>query len=239
MTRNGMSRSAPGMLALRPAGHLACFVFAVLVPIAADGTSLVAASAVVLAVVVAFQRRGLTVLADWRAWTLVALLATPAALLTGRADRILLGVPVAGEGLLLGASIATRAFTLLLGVAGFASSVSVSELTALLERGGLKGVGFALGVAVNAFPTVVTSFATTFHAIRLRGGFRARRLRSVRLLLITVVTRSLQHAEQVVSAAEARGFSVDRARRLPPLAGSTDAGLVAALVVLGLVILRF
>lgn len=56
-------------------------------------------------------------------------------------------------------------------------------------------------------PAVQDTATATYHALCLRGGFRRERLRAVRLLLITIVVNSLRHADDIVSAAEARAFS--------------------------------
>jgi energy-coupling factor transporter transmembrane protein EcfT len=106
--------------------------------------------------------------------------------------------------------MALRATAIIVAVSGFAESVSISELAMLLERAGLKGLGFALGVAVNVLPLLQETATTAFQALRLRGGFRRARLRAMRLLLVTIIVNSLRHADNIICAAEARAFSPER-----------------------------
>ena len=113
----------------------------------------------------------------------------------------------------------------------------MAGLGALVERAGLRGLGFALGVAVNALPTVAEKASQSYHAIRLRGGFQRRRLEALRLWLVAVVVATLRHADDVVSAAEARAFSADRPRRLPALASWPDVAVTVLLVGAAVVIL--
>jgi len=59
-------------------------------------------------------------------------------------------------------------------------------------------------------------------------------LTALRLLLVTVVAGSLRHADDIVSAAEARAFSVERARPLPITCRRRDlavTGVLAAVAV--------
>ena len=225
-------RGVRGVRLLRPAGHLACLLFCLIVPPLASGWRLAVVAAVALAIAARAGRRGLSVLGDWRTWTVVAALAAPTVVVVGWTVAPAGAEPAMGRGLVVGAQMALRVIAMLLGLSAFAGTVSVGELSALAERAGLTGLGFALGVAVNTLPTVAEKASQSYHAIRLRGGFRRPWPGSIRLWLIAVVVASLRHAEDVVNAAEARAFSADRPRRLPPLAGWRDgvmAGLLAAL----------
>jgi energy-coupling factor transporter transmembrane protein EcfT len=111
--------------------------------------------------------------------------------------------------------MALRAAGIVVAVAGFARSVSALELAGLLERAGLKGLGFSLGVAVNMLPTVRETGISTWQALRLRGGFRGQRIHALRLLFVGIIANSLRHADDIVNAAEARAFNVERTRGLP------------------------
>lgn len=218
-----------GAARLRPAGHLACLAFALTTSPLAEGGRLMIVAISILALVTSFERRGLRILIDWRLWAALAAIVVPTALL-GTDSTSAMTADWSGGRWAAGGRMALRAGSMVLALAGFASSVSVSELGAMFERVGLKGLGFALGVAVNALPTLGGMATTTYQAIRLRGGFRRRRLEAWRLWLVTVVTGSLVHAEEIVSAAEARAFAVDCPRRLPVLGGWPDGLLAAALV---------
>jgi len=216
--------------AVLPVGHLACLLFCLVMPPLASGWQLAAVAAVSLVIAAHAGWRGVAVLADWRSWALVAALAVPAAVLATRGGAPAGAEPAAREALETGAQIALRVLSMLLGLSAFAASVSVAGLGALMERAGLRGLGFALGVAVNALPTVAEKVSNGYHAIRLRGGFQKRRLEALRLWLVAVVVATLRHADDVVSAAEARAFSADRPRRLPTLASWPDLVVIVLLV---------
>jgi energy-coupling factor transporter transmembrane protein EcfT len=149
---------------------------------------------------------GLKVAWRWQLWLplLSLLLLSPFAI--GQHDMSLWGVPFSGEGLRASVYMLLRALTIAVAVGGFANTVSVDDLVRLFERAGLAGLGFAVGVAFNMLPTISTEAQTVFDTMRLRGGFRRRRIFAVRMLLITVLTNALRHADDIVCAAEARAF---------------------------------
>ncbi|MBS1251585.1 MAG: Energy-coupling factor transporter transmembrane protein EcfT [Anaerolineales bacterium] len=218
-------------------GYLSCLVFSLIVAVLAQGwrASIACGLSVTLAAV--FYPAGLEPLRSRRLWLFVAFLLVPAALLAAPKDLAVGGVSLSRHGLVAGIQMAFRAVTILIAVSGFAASVSVSELSGLLERAGLRGLGFALGVAFNMLPVVRETAANAYQALRLRGGFQRQRLRTLRLLLVTVVVNSLRHADDIVNAAEARAFSPDRARPLPVTRERSDLALAGVLVLLALALL--
>jgi len=146
---------------------------------------------------------------NWRWALLLALLIVPSALFVGEPDLTAAGIMLSGQGLRLGLEMACRATTVMTVVSVFSQSISVMQLTRLLDRYGLRGLGFAIGVGFHAMPTLKKRFLTAYAALRLRGGFRRQRWRAVQLLLITVITGALRYGEEVVLAAEARAFEYD------------------------------
>ncbi len=215
-------------IAPSPLGLLVCFGFSLATAMLTSGWHLAAAFAVTMGWAVIGTRGGLEALGSKRLWLLLAVLLVWSWL-----------VLPTEEGLALGLQMLLRAVTIVVAVGALAAAVSIGELANLLEHAGLKGVGFALGVAVNMLPTVQETARNAYHALRLRGGFRRRRLAVLRLLLITVVVNTLRHADDIVSAAEARAFSPETSRPQPLVWRRADAGLLVALtaVTLGLVLL--
>jgi energy-coupling factor transporter transmembrane protein EcfT len=130
-----------------------------------------------------------------------------------------------------------RSLIIAVAATGFASTVSVRELSDLLEVIGLRGLGFSLGVAVHAMPVARRTWATSARALRLRGGFRHQWARDAGLLCMTVVGNALRHADEVVEAAQARGFSADRCSRTKPQHWRTDAAWLTGVVALAFVLL--
>ncbi len=190
------------------AGYLSCLLFCLLLAMLLSGWRVVLACALSMALALALYRPGLAPLRRPWLWTMVAALVLSSTFLSG--------APSLGAGLALGAQMALRALSMIVAVTGFAATVSILDLTLLLESMGCKGLGFALGVGFNMLPVVRETAVTTFYALRLRGGFRRARLEAARALLVTIVVNSLRHADDIVSAAEARAFSVEKApaRRL-------------------------
>lgn len=138
---------------------------------------------------------------------LLILLIVPSAFFVGEADTALVGdLMISSAGLALGIVMACRATTIFVAVSAFSQSISVMQLTAALDRLGMPGLGFAIGVGFHALPTIKSRFLAAYAALRLRGGFRRQRWRAVQLLLITVIMGALRYGEEVVLAAEARGF---------------------------------
>ena len=110
------------------------------------------------------------------------------------------------DGFWMGLWMALRAFCLTVAFSVALNALSVSEMARLFETVGLKGLGFALGVALNLLPTLRETSEATYHTLRLRGGFRRRPWQALKLFLITVIANALRHSDDVVNAAAARAF---------------------------------
>ncbi len=123
-------------------------------------------------------------------------------------------------------------------VNGFASAVDIAAVAGLLERFGLQGLGFCLGVAMNLLPALQESATNAWRSLWMRGGLRQRRWRGLQLLLVTVVSNALRRAEEIALAAESRAFTPERSRPMPIQAGQWDL-LATALASLTLLALCF
>lgn len=142
-----------------------------------------------------------------RYWVLVAsLLLLGGLALDEQRDLVVGAVTLSSAGLGLGLQMAARATTILVVMGVFTRRVSVSDLTALLARLGAGELGFVLGLALNLLPIIQQTIGNTLAAMRLRGGFRRHRWRTLRLLLVTLLVNALRYGDDVVCAAEARGF---------------------------------
>jgi energy-coupling factor transporter transmembrane protein EcfT len=102
-----------------------------------------------------------------------------------------------------------RALCLLLLFQAALGGLSATRMIGVFNSRGLKGLGFALGVAQSMLATLAETSLTVFHTLRLRGGFRRRPFYSCRLFVVTVVSSTLRHGEDIVHAAAARGFDTD------------------------------
>lgn len=191
-------------------GYLACLIFAMVVAVLAQGWRLAIACVIVLLLAAIFFPKGLRVLKDRRFLLFLLFVLIPPSLLLEPKTLTVGFVDLSQAGLAIGVNMALRATTIAVAVAGFSAAVSIGELSRLLEQVGFKGLGFSLGVAMNILPIIRETISTVYQALRMRGGFRRRRLHAFRLLLVTIVVHTLRHADNIVDAAEARAFSPGR-----------------------------
>ncbi|MBN1966263.1 MAG: hypothetical protein JW910_16565 [Anaerolineae bacterium] len=193
----------PSRTGIRAAALLIALVAAVL----ASGWWAVGVLAITLLLAAALDRSALRPVLRPRWGLVLLLLIVPGAFFVGAIDTVLAGgIMISSAGLELGLVMACRATTIFVAVNAFSRSISVMQLTSALERVGMPGLGFAIGVGFHALPTIKQRFIAAYSALRLRGGFRQQRWRALQLLLITVIMGALRYGEEVVLAAEARGF---------------------------------
>jgi energy-coupling factor transporter transmembrane protein EcfT len=164
----------------------------------------------------------------WRWLLFMILLAVPPIFFLGALDRSLFGLSYSSEGMLVAIQIALRLIVILVMLDGFTSVVDIVALAGLLERFGLHGLGFSMGVALNLLPALQQSSTNAWHSLRMRGGLRKQRWRGLQLLTMTVVTNALRRAEEIALAAEARAFSPEKSRALPIKYGSWDLPVAIA-----------
>jgi len=215
-------------------GHLVVFVWALgmaLVPSGVRGipAALLALAAVGMLYPFAFRR-----LARPRWLLILGGIFVVNLLFAGRyeePDMHLLGYPLAGITLLEAARMVLRAVIILIAAEGFSASVDIVEVAGLLERGGLRGLGFALGVAANLLPELRHSATAAWHTLRMRGGLRGRKaMRGLQLMVLAVLTTSLRRAEEIVLAAEVRAFRPEHSRRASLKVGRADLWMLAAAI---------
>ena len=225
--------------ALGTLGRLAVFIWTLVIVIFTPADSFVLAAIIALAVNAYLYLGAFRRLLRWRWLFLAILIILPNLLLVGDVDYQLLGVPVSLVGLRIGLQMVLRMIIVLVSVDGFSSTVDISEVAGLFEKFGLPGLGFSVGVAVNLLPSLRHSSFCAWHAMRLRGGFRRQRLRSLRFLIVTIVANALRHAEGIALAAEVRAFSPEHSRSLPMKKGECDWFVTAGLLVVLLGLLIF
>lgn len=136
----------------------------------------------------------------------------PPIFLLGEADRTLFGIAYSAEGLMAGLQAGVRFWVVLLAVFGFTQSVDIPSLAGMLERFGLQGLGFSIGVALNLVPSLRDAAIKSWYSLKMRGGFRKQWFRGARLYLVVVITNALRQAEEIALAAESRAFSPEKAR---------------------------
>ena len=217
---------------LGTAGRLGCFLAVLLAAVLPGGPRGGAALALAIVLALLFQPAALRVVRSGAVWTFTALLLASGALWLGPPDARLGPAAVSTAGLAAGAWMAARALAILTAARGLAASTSPGELAGLLERAGLPGLGFTLGVAVNLLPALERSSRNTWDTLRMRGGLRHRRRAALRLASLTVMGGALRRADEIAVAAEARGFGLRRARPPALHRGRLDAPVLAGLAAL-------
>lgn len=169
---------------------------------------------------------------------MIGLLALPPLFLVGETDRSLLGVPYSSEGLISAMQIALRILVILVSVQGVTEAVDISSIAGLLERAGLRGLGFSIGVAFNLLPALFQSAQNAWRSLRMRGGLRKKRWRALQLFAVVVIANALNRAEEIAIAAEARGFSPEKSLAYPIKKSKLDWLILAfALLSIGVIAL--
>ncbi len=191
-----------------------------------------------LAVAVVLYPASFLRLLRWRTLLLLAMVFL-ASLFFGaqQPDARLLGIPYSTAGLVGGLQMVLRAVVILVAVDGFSAAVEIGEVAGMFERLGLRGLGFSIGVAFNLLPALRQAAVTTWHAMWMRGGLRARRLHALRLMLVTIITNALRRGDEIALAAEARAFTPERSRAIPLRRGRLDRWLILPLLAVLLAVL--
>ncbi len=210
-------------------GYLAFTLWGVGMAVAVKGWRLAALAAAELIFGLAWSRKGLGPLRRLRFWVFMATAVALGPWLVRTTGAAQTGISLSWPGLSLGLEMAGRALTLMLAFSLGLSSLSLSDLVAIFDRLRLRGLGFALGVAMNMLSTLQAMARTTFETIKLRGGLR-RPLTALRLFLVTVVSNTLRYGDQVVHAASVRAFDPQRGRGSALSPRRADLWLVATLV---------
>lgn len=144
-------------------------------------------------------------------------------------DLMMLGFQLSSASVVNGVLMTLRAVVILMAADGLSNSVSIVEVAGLFERGGLRGLGFSIGVATNLLPDLRHSSLTAWHSLRMRGGLRAQWWRGVQLLVLTIISNALRHAEEIVLASEVRAFRPEISRKIMIRSGALDWWIVIVL----------
>jgi energy-coupling factor transporter transmembrane protein EcfT len=168
-----------------------------------------------------------------RFWTLVLSALALGPLVLGEKDLAWGWLRLSRAGFWMGLWMALRALCLTVAFSVALSALSVSEMARLFETVGLKGLGFALGVALNLLPTLQENATAAYYTLHLRGGFRRRPCQALKLFLITVIANALRHSDDVVNAAAARAFEPTVRRGEPVRFQRADGLLAVTLLSLG------
>ena len=225
-------------LQLNPGSYLAFLLWALLLVAVLPDRRL----GLLLPLVVAFGglagKGALRVLASRHFWLFILSTLAITPFILGEADLRWGVLGISRAGLETGAWMAARAATLMLAFSASLGALSVAQMMGLFERLGLRGLGFALGVALNLGPVLRDTVEAAYHTLRLRGGFR-RPLQTARLFLVTIIANGVRYGDDVVQAASARAFDpAARPSQGIRILGRTDKAFIGGLaaVAVGLVV---
>lgn len=228
--------SAVGRLRLNPISYLAFLAWSLaLVALLPDDRAGLLLAAV-LGVGALSGGRGLRILTRGRFWVTVASIVALSALLLGERDLQWAFLRLSREGFLIGVWMSMRAVALMLAFAISLGALSITEMVRLFDAVNLRGLGFALGVALNLGPVLRDTVEAAYHTIRLRGGFR-RPVQATRLFLVTVIANALRYGDDVVKSASARAFDLEAQTDSTVAVGWADVAFLCALVSVGTVLL--
>jgi len=212
--------SAPVKLGI--ISYLVIFTWSLGMVMLAPGQYLLLSGGLSLLVAAAVYPRSFRRLMRLRWLVMIAIFSLPPLFLLGDLDRSLWSIPYSSQGLVSSLQILVRIIVVLIAVDGFTNSVDISSIAGLLERFGLRGLGFSMGVALNLLPSLQAATINTWRSLWMRGGLRKQRWRGIRLLLLTIITNALRRTEEIALAAEGRAFCPEQSRGLPLRVGSWD-----------------
>lgn len=197
-------------------GYLLFTAWATVITVLVKGEWLAGVVLAELAFGLTCNRRGLRLLIRPRFWLFLLTAVVLGPFLIGEPDAALGPLRLSRAGFTTGLEMAGRAGALMLAFSLGVSSLSLSDVVALFDRLGLRGLGFATALALNLVGTLYEMAAVTWQTIRLRGGLR-RPWTALRLFLVTTVANTLRCGDEVVNAAMVRAFDPNGGSRPAPL----------------------
>ena len=193
------------------------------------GWWLVGLAFVELAFGLVWGRDRLRLLCRRRFWVFILTAVALGPFLISEPDVALGPLRLSREGFTTGLEMAGRAFALTLAVGLGIASLALSDVVAVFDWLGLRGLGFAVAVAMNLLGTLRDMATVTMQTIWLRGGVRRPWL-ALRLFLITTVANTLRYGDEVINAAAARAFDPNEGQPASLPLRRADVWLLVSLV---------
>ncbi len=196
-------------------GHLVIFFWCLVLVLYSTSENMIWISGLCIVVLMILYPGVWRSVINARRLILLGLIAIPPIFFLGEVDKIFLGIPFSSVGGISSLHIVLRFIVVLMALEGMTSAVEISALAGILERFGLKGLGFSMGVAVNLLPSLQKSCTQCWLALKMRGGLRQKWWKGLKLFSLTAITCALKRAEEIAIAAESRAFSPEKTRPLP------------------------
>ncbi|MGM0385761.1 MAG: CbiQ family ECF transporter T component, partial [Actinomycetota bacterium] len=165
---------SPPATRLGTIGHLSIFASTLAAVMLAPAARLPWAAAACLLVAWIVTPRAFRSLLRWRWLVMLLILALPPLFIVGAVDSTFWVIPYSSEGLRLSTQVVLRILVILVAVKAVTSSVDITSVAGLLERLGLRGLGFSMGVALNLLPALSVSAQNAWRSLQMRGGLRRR-----------------------------------------------------------------
>jgi energy-coupling factor transporter transmembrane protein EcfT len=201
-----------GMVQLGTYGHFGVFIWLLSMVMVFPPEKLGIPTSLCLILIALFYPSVFKYMFNTRLILFSLLLVLPPIFFVGEMDYSFLGLNFSSVGAMVGLQAGVRLIVVLLAVNGFTSSVNIPSLAGVLEKFGHQGLGFSIGVAINLVPNLKNAAIKSWHSLKMRGGFRKKWFRGLQLYFVVVITNALRQAEEIALAAEARGFSPEKAR---------------------------
>lgn len=212
-------------------GHLGMFVWSLGIMMFSPSRAIFWSAVLCILVLVVIYPRAWRNILTMRRLGLLLILIIPPLFFFGEADRVFLGIGISTAGLQASRQILFRYLVVMYALEGFTNSVDISSTAGLMERCGLHGLGFSLGVALNLIPTLQKSITRSWQSLKMKGGLRKKRWRGLLFFALTAVTNVLVNAEDIALAAESRAFNPGKTRPAPIKKGNLDWVLLPLCVI--------
>ena len=196
-------------------GHLGLFIWSLGTMMFSPSKTIFWSAALCILVLVVIYPRSWRSVLTMRRLALLLILVIPPLFFFGEIDHEFLGIGISTTGLQASRQIFLRFLVVMYALEGFTSSVDITSIAGLLERCGLHGLGFSMGVAINLIPTLQKSITRSWQSLKMKGGLRKKRWRGLMLFMLTAVTNVLVNAEDMALAAESRAFNSGKTRPAP------------------------
>ena len=196
-------------------GHLGLFIWSLGIMMFSPSKTIFWSAALCILVLVVIYPRSWRSVLTMRRLALMLILVIPPLFFFGEVDCEFLGIGISTTGLQTSRQIFLRFLVVMYALEGFTNSVDITSIAGLLERCGLHGLGFSMGVAINLIPTLQKSITRSWQSLKMKGGLRKKRWRGLMLFMLTAVTNVLVNAEDMALAAESRAFNSGKTRPAP------------------------
>lgn len=157
-------------LPLGPVGHLGVFLWCLVMVMVSPPEKIVWMAGLCLLVLVGLYPGVWREALNGRRLVLMLLLVVPPLFLLGEVDGRMLGMGYSTAGVRAAVQITGRFMVVMVALEGMTRTVEITALAGLLERLGLKGLGFSMGVAINLLPCLRASCTQSWQTLRMRVG---------------------------------------------------------------------